>query len=129
MKKAIFIAEGILQSCIGLSAAPSGLLLIIRPDGSLMEMPVSVLKGSPFSNYLIPGILLFLVMGLGNLAAGIMSFRRRELAGFAGIFFGFALVIWIFIQVSMIGGGHWLQYLYFFLGIAEILLGFAIREG
>ncbi len=129
MKKAIHIAEGILQSCIGLSAVPSGLLLVIRPDGSLMEMPVSILKGSPFGDYLVPGILLFLVMGLGNLAAAILSFRRRELAGFAGIFFGFALVIWIFMQVSMIGGGHWLQYLYFFLGIAEILLGIAMREG
>lgn len=46
----------------------------------------------------------------------------------AGVFFGVGLMIWIFVQVSMIGGGHWLQYSYFFLGLLETLVGFAIRE-
>ena len=60
--------------------------------------------------------------GLGNIVSGILSFKRHKLAGYAGIVFGLALMIWIFVQVSLIGGGHWLQYLYFALGAAEVSL-------
>ena len=87
-----------------------------------------MLDGSPFQDFLIPGIILFTVNGIGNLSAGILSFRRHRLAGWTGIFFGFALMIWIFIQVNMIGGGNWLQYLYFGLGLVEVILGVFIRE-
>jgi hypothetical protein len=44
------------------------------------------------------------------------------------MFFGFALMIWIFVQVSMIGGGNWLQYLYFVLGVLQLLFGVLLRD-
>jgi hypothetical protein len=128
MKKAIYLSEGILQFFIGLGAVVCGIMMVLKPDGSLMHMPLSMLQGSPFKDFLIPGTILLLVNGCGNLFAGVLSFRRYPLAGFAGIFFGMGLMIWIFVQVSMIGGGHWLQNLYFSLGIIEVLLGFGIRE-
>jgi hypothetical protein len=128
MKKTFSLAEGLLQSFIALGAMAGGIFMIIRPDGSLMHMPLDMLKGSPFKDFLIPGIILFSVNGLGNALSSYLSFKQHILAGYAGIFFGMALTIWIFVQVSMIGGGHWLQYLYFSLGILETLLGFGIRE-
>lgn len=128
MKKQIFIAEGILQFFIALGAIVVGVLMIVNPAGDDTAVPMSLLDGSPFKGFLIPGIILLTVNGLGNLFAGILSFRRHKLSGWTGIFFGFALIIWIFVQVSMIGGGHWLQILYFILGIIELILGILIRE-
>jgi len=126
MKKVICVSEGILQLLIGVSAFVSGAIIMIAPDGQVMSMPVSMLEGSPFKNFFLPGLILFAVNGLGNMIAGILSLRRHKLAGYAGIVFGLALIIWIFVQVSMIGGGHWLQYLYFCLGVLELLLGIRI---
>jgi len=128
MKKAVYITEGVLQQFIGIGAFLSGILMMINPDGSAFQMPLSMLKGSPFTDFFLPGLILCIVNGAGNITAGILSFRKHKLAGFAGIFFGSGLVIWIFVQVSMIGGGHWLQNLYFTLGFIELILGFAIRE-
>ena len=128
MKKTIYIIAGILQLFIGLSAFVSGILMMIFYDGKALQMPLSMLKGSPFTDFFIPGLILCLVNGAGNIFSAILSFKRHRLSGFAGIFFGSGLVIWIFVQVSMIGGGHWLQNLYFSLGFLEILSGFAIRE-
>jgi len=128
MKKTVFVSEGILQLFIGLGAFVCGILMIIKPDGSLMKMPLSMLNGSPFRDFLVPGIILFTINGAGNLYSGFLSFRQHKLAGFGGIFFGLGMMIWIFIQVNMIAGGSWLQYLYFSLGLIELLLGFAIRE-
>jgi hypothetical protein len=128
MRRALFISEGILQFFIAPGAIISGLFMILAPDGSLMKMPLTMLSGTPFRDFLVPGIILFTVNGLGNLLSGVLSFRRHKLAGFAGITFGLGLMIWIFVQVSLIGGGSWLQYLYFGLGMAELLLGIGMRE-
>ncbi len=87
-----------------------------------------MLDGSPFHNFLVPGIILLFVNGVGQLAAGYLTFRRHVLAGYAGGAFGLGLIIWIFVQVSMIGGGHILQYGYFFLGIAETALAIVIQD-
>ncbi len=128
MKKSIYLIAGILQFFIGFGAFISGILMMIYSDGKAIQMPLGMLKGSPFTDFLIPGLILSIVNGAGNIFSAMLSFKRHRLSGFAGIFFGSGLVIWIFVQVSMIGGGHWLQNLYFSLGFLEILLGFAIRE-
>ena len=127
-KKLIHNFEGILQLFIGIGAFVSGILMIIYPDGSLMELPLNMLHGSPFKNFLVPGILLFSVNGLGNVFSAILSFKQHSIAGFAGIFFGFVLIVWLYVQVNMIGGGHWLQILYFILGVIELSCGILIRE-
>jgi hypothetical protein len=128
MKRNVYFAEGVLQSLIGIGAAISGILLILGPDGRYLQLPIELLKTSPFRNFLIPGIILFLVNGVGHLVSAVLCFKMHRIAGFAGIFFGFGLIIWLFVQVNMIGGGSWLQYIYFVLGMLEILLGIVMRE-
>ena len=118
----ISILEGSLQAAVALSALASGALMMIFPEGRAFRMPLSMLEGSPFSNFFLPGLILFAVIGLGHAAAAVMSFRRRLLGGPVGAVMGIGLMIWIFVQVSMIGGGHWLQYFYFGLGTAEVSL-------
>jgi hypothetical protein len=124
----LFAMEGFLQMIIGVGAVIAGLLLMISPEGKILHMPLDMLKRSPFSNFFIPGLILFLVNGLGNVAAGILSFGRHACSGYAGMVFGLGLMIWIFVQVSMIGGGHWLQYLYFGLGVLQLALGILMQE-
>ena len=41
-----------------------GLVLIISPTGELIGIPVSEFKNIPFNSYLIPGIILFSVLGI-----------------------------------------------------------------
>lgn len=53
-----------LLAFLGLGAIGGGAVLIISPSGKLMGMPLAMLDTSPFSNFLIPGIILFLVLGL-----------------------------------------------------------------
>jgi hypothetical protein len=128
MRRVAYFAEGVLQALIGIGAVVCGALLIIAPDGRYLQMPLDMLKTSPFETFLIPGLILFFVNGVGNVVSAILCFRTHRLGGFTGLFFGFGLIIWLFVQVNMIGGGSWLQYLYFVLGILVLLLGIAIRE-
>ena len=43
----------------------------------------------------------------------------------AAVTFGLALMSWIAVQVVMIGGGSWLQPLYFGVGLAILVLSLA----
>ncbi len=122
MKKLVPVLEGMLQAFVALGALPCGVLLMISPDGSALKMSLAMLRGSPFTSFFWPGLLLFAVNGIGQTAAAVLSFRGHRLAGPAGAVMGLGLMIWIFVQVSLIGGGHWLQYLYFALGTAEVSL-------
>ncbi|MBN2103510.1 hypothetical protein JW835_05660 [bacterium] len=128
MKKRLFIIQGIIQFFVGIGAVICGVLFILFPSGRLTGMPLSLLEGSPFSNFLIPGMILFLVNGIGQLWAGILSFKQHACSGHTLAVFGIGLIIWIFMQISMIVGWHWLQYTYFFFGVIETALAFLMRK-
>jgi hypothetical protein len=53
----------ILQGLLGIGALVSGELLMDAPDGSLLHMPLSVMHGSPFSDFFLPGMILFVFVG------------------------------------------------------------------
>ncbi len=127
MKDLVFISQGALLILVGLSAAISGSLMILFPSGEIFQAPPDMLKNTPFRDFLIPGIILFLVNGAGQIIAGVLTIRRHRLAGYFGAVFGFGMMIWIFVQVNTIGGGHILQYGYFTIGIIEAALAFLIH--
>lgn len=67
-----------------ISALPSALLLIIKPSGQLLGKPLSHLEHAPFNNFLIPGLFLFIVLGIAPLLTFIglikpFSFRSFEI--------------------------------------------------
>lgn len=107
---------------VALSAIPSGITMMVSPGGEPMEMPLSMLDGTPFSNFFWPGLLLFGVIGLGHALALFLGLKRRTLFEPVAAALGLGLIIWLYVQVSMIGGGHWLQILYFILGTTEVAL-------
>lgn len=113
-----------LQSFVSLGAIVCGILLIIAPDGQYLKLSPGLLAKTPFRDYLIPGLILLVVNGLGQAVAAFSSWRKWPQAGTLGGIFGLGLIIWIFVQVNLIGGGDGLQYVYFSLGIGETVLAF-----
>jgi hypothetical protein len=81
-----------------------------------------MLKGSPFNSFFWPGLILFTVIGLGHAIALVLGLKRRPRFESAAAAMGLGLIIWLYVQVSMIGGGHWLQILYFTVAISEVAL-------
>jgi len=63
---------GVLQVFTALGAPAGGFGLVLEPSGANLGIPLEALEHSPFSTYLVPGIVLFMVNGLGSLvgAAG-----------------------------------------------------------
>lgn len=119
---------GVLQVLIGLGAVGGGLALVLEPSGSNLGIPLEVLKSSPFSTFLVPGIVLLIVNGFGNLVGATASFTRYWCAGEIAIALGLFLVAWIMLQVYWFAAFHWLPALYLGIGLLELVLGWLLRK-
>ncbi len=128
MRKSLFIWLGVLQAFIGVGAVAGGLGLALDPSGESVGIPLDLLEETPFATFLIPGIVLFAVNGLGSLTGAIASFARRRYAGHTAIALGAFLIAWILVQVYWFAGFHWLHWLYLALGIVELALGWSVRR-
>jgi len=126
--KVLVTGLGVLQAFIGLGAVGGGLALVLEPSGSYLGIPLELLKSSPFSTYLVPGIVLLMVNGVGSLVGAAASFTRHRYAGETAMALGVFLVAWITLQVYWIASFHWLHALYLGLGILEFVLGWLLRE-
>src|SRR5579871_3983840 len=59
----------LLLSLNGTVAIFGGLNLICKPDGSTIHLSPTLLNGTPFHNYLLPGLLLFFFNGILSIVA------------------------------------------------------------
>ena len=110
---------------VGMGAIAGGLAAITNPYEPL-GMPIDLLKNSPFSNYLIPGIILFTIIGIGNIFSALAFRFKLKLQGYNSSIFSFALVIWIIIQCIILNTIAFLHGLFFLIGIIQAVLSISI---
>jgi hypothetical protein len=101
-----------LMAFLSINGLAGGVVFIIKPDGSMMGMTTEWLAKTPFPNFLIPGICLFLLNGIFPLIALIGLIRRKEIRFFYllnvftekhwswtfAIYSGIITITWIIIQ-------------------------------
>jgi hypothetical protein len=120
---------------LGIGALGGGGSLILKPDGSILQMPVEWLAVTPFSSYLIPGLILFTLVGVYPmvvayclqsarlaLADALNPFKSIHWAWAASLAAGTIAMIWIAVQVWMLGYVHPLQPTIFITGTVIVLL-------
>lgn len=124
----------ILEFLLALGAIVSGLMLMITPDGSSMQMPLSVMQGSPFANFFFPGLILFLFIGIypTGIAYGVLKkplwtlpekinpFKRYHWSWAGSLASG--LIVWIWLSVELIWVGYSLLHTVFYIWGGLILL-------
>lgn len=123
--KIIYRILFILHVLVGLGAMGGGMMAILNPQGP-GGMAVDSLKNSPFSNFLIPGIILFTIIGLGNIFSAITLFFKSRFQGYISSVFGWALVIWIIVQCIMLNIVVHLHVIFFIIGLVQAILSMII---
>ncbi len=114
------LAIGLL-AVLGLGALAGGFALVSRPDGSVMRFDVALLGGSPFADFLVPGLILGGLFGVGSFIVAAMGLRRSLLAPFFGFAIGVAQMIWISVELLIISEVSFLHPVCFGLGLAIAL--------
>ena len=116
----------------GAGALTGGILLIISPDGKIMDMPVEIMHGF-FPDFLIPGIILS-GQGLLISAATIALFQRSRMGWLLiGLSLG-GLALWFITEIIILQELHWLHAMWgipVLVGwvVAYPLISFAVSSG
>jgi hypothetical protein len=72
-------------------------------------VPVAWLEGSPFQSYFVPSLVLFVVIGGSLLFAAITVFADSRIARLSAAASGGIVLVWIPVQVAIIGYVSWMQ--------------------
>ena len=117
----ILITFIIIQAISGLAG---GIGLISDPSGASLRIPQEWLTNSPFKDYLIPGIILFTVLGIFPAIVSIGLWKAKYWGWLGSLLLGFALLIWIIVEIIIIGyqSNPPLQLIYGILCIVILLL-------
>jgi hypothetical protein len=73
------------------------------------KVPLKWLEGSPFNNYFMPGLILFVVVGGSFLFASIAVFACFRFARFASFASVIVVFVWLAVQFTIIGYVSWMQ--------------------
>lgn len=73
------------------------------------NVPLDWLEGSPFKNYFVPALILFILVGGCCLLGAIMVLMRHRLAAKAAMVSSIVILVWIGVQLSIIGYVSWMQ--------------------
>ena len=88
-----------------------------------MNIPVSVLATTPFTDFTVPALLLGFVVGGSALAAGILTaLQLRPLDALTSAAAGCITVGWLTIEIAMIGLGSWAQVFWWLVGAVMVIL-------
>jgi hypothetical protein len=102
MKTILKVIAILLLFVNGSGAVYGGFQMITDPSGSKLQMPLSFLEFSPFEDYLIPGIILFIVNGIFSFVALATIFLETRKYPWFIILQGILLSGWIIIQLLFV---------------------------
>ena len=117
----------VLLGFVALTAIPGGVALALGLD----PMPPEWLVGTPFSGYLIPGLLLASVVGGSAGLALVAVIRDRETARALAAFSGCVLMGWIGVEVAILNQASAptaTEVFYFFCGLLTVAVALVGRK-
>ena len=121
---------------LAVNALFGGGSMLAAPNGSPLGLEQEWIAGTPFASYLIPGLILFALFGVGGLVCIYALWRRPQFnslnriaarthehwAWLITLLLGIGIIIWIIVQVVMIQRFHPLQVVIMLLGILILAL-------
>lgn len=123
MKTLLFI----LLSFVAVSATLSGLWLMSNPDSGIVKLPYSLLDGTPFKDFRLPGILLTVMIGGINFLAVFYNLQRHRNRYNWAICGGSITIAWVLIEMVLNHAFYWLQVGYLATGMLIVLLAYQLK--
>lgn len=113
----------VLLIIISINALFAGYSFITDSTGSGLGISVTKLQHSPFPDFFIPGIILFVFIGLFSLlTAGLTIFHLQNFPRFI-VYQSVLLLGWIAVQMILLREINFLHLLFLFLGLLLFMFG------
>ena len=104
-EKLIRYPLGVLLMLVAINAFAGGYYGI----AGAKNVPTEWLRNSPFNNYFIPSLILFIGVGGSALFAAVAVFWRHRIGRIAAFICGVIIVLWLTVQIAIISYVSWMQ--------------------
>ncbi|MBG9377985.1 hypothetical protein I5907_17230 [Panacibacter sp. DH6] len=118
----------VLLAVNGAGAIYGGYLLMTDPTGHALQMPHEWIEHTPFKDFFVPGVILFLVNGICSfivIIATIVQYRKAAALIFVQ---GLLLCGWIFLQLLLTLKYHPLQAIMGAIGLLLMITGYQLTH-
>ena len=112
-----------LEVLTGILAIPVGWSFIQDPTGQAMGLTQGWIESTVFGSYLIPGLYLLAINGVGMLALAALTVRRHWIAPWLTGALGVGLMTWIAVQIVTLPETSMLTWVFLTIGFALGLVG------
>jgi hypothetical protein len=117
----------ILSSIVGVLATIIGFMMMAVPDGNMINVNVSILKNTSFKDFRVPGVVLFLTVGLSNLLAVFYLFVNHKSKFNWSIIGGVLLITWIVTQFMLIDTSRWVDVITITIGALIVFISMQLK--
>jgi hypothetical protein len=111
---------------VALSAGGGGISLMAGLEGE--RFPPALLKGTPFSSYLIPGLILAVAVGGSAAVAAVVLLSDRGAGVTASMLAGLILMGWIAGEMLLLRQPSWIEAFFFAAGLTMAGVGLRTRR-
>ena len=128
MKIILRVFAVILLTLLGIGGIYGGYMLFSDPSGKKFQWTVEMLEGTPFKNFLIPGITLFIVNGLLPLFIAILTIIKAKYYEWLIIIQGCILAGWLSAELIFNKDLYWpgMHISLYSMGIIFVITGIAL---
>lgn len=109
---------------LSIRALAGGGALLVAPSGTLVGLPTGPLGSTPFTDFFVPGLVLFLAFGLVPASVSYGLYMKRWWAWAGAITVALALLVWIVVELFV---GFSRVTVYLNLGTAISIAGLAMH--
>jgi hypothetical protein len=120
--KKIYRIQSAILLFVGIGALFGGIMALVDPSGTLYGAPTDMMKIGPFTNFLIPGLFLFFVLGLGHIISFIFMKRKLRFHVYVSGGAGCILMAWILIQCYILQAIALIHVIFFLIGLFESVI-------
>lgn len=116
----------VVSGFIALTSILGGILLISGLEND--NLGLDILKGTPFTDFFIPGILLIAIIGSSSTLALLGFIMNVHYKDYLGIISGLIVSVWIIIEISLLNqpSATIIEIIYLFSGILLVILSFLL---
>jgi len=107
-----------LEAFTAVGAIPVGWALVTDTTGGTVGLPPGWIEATAFGSYLVPGLYLLAMNGVGMAVLAAMTVRRDRAAPWLTGVLGTGLVIWILVQLVVMPEASPLQLVFGATGVA-----------
>jgi hypothetical protein len=119
----------VLLVVVAFNALAAGYSFITDPSGKGLGITTSYLKPSaPFTNYFIPGIVLFVVNGVLSIIIALVTIYKKPVYPVLLMMQGCVFTGWIAVQLMMVTAVHPLHFIIGGIGIILFFIGWFIKR-